>query len=91
MAKFVAIHNLGRGAREMFAQGGPAMLAWLKAKYPEVVWNGMYIQWETGKTVCVWEAPDADSIIEGFEELQIPYEDVFPVEWVSARDALTGP
>lgn len=90
MAKFLAIHNLGPGARDMFAQAAPAMEASLKDRYPQVVWNGMYIQWETGKAVCVWEAPDADSIIEGFEELQIPYEDVFPVECVSARDALTG-
>ena len=91
MPRFLATHNFGPGAREMFAQGGPAMLAALKEVYPEVVWSGVHIEWETGKAVCVWDAPDA-TILKGlFEQLQVPYEDLFPVEWMSPYDmAMAG-
>ena len=91
MARFLAIHNLGPGAREMFAQAGPAMLAALKETYPRVVWNGVHIEWETGKAVCVWDAPDLATVKGLFEQLQVPYEDLFPVEWMSPHDmAMAG-
>jgi hypothetical protein len=90
MPRFVAIHNLGPGAREMFAQAGPAMLAAVKEVYPEVVWDGVHIEWETGKAVCVWDAPDAETVKGLFEQLQFPYEDLFPVERLSAYDLATG-
>ena len=90
MPKFVAIHNLGPGVREWIAESGPSLLAAHKEVYPQVVWNGIYIQWETGKGICLWEAPDADSIISLLKELETPYEDVYPVEWVTPHDLATG-
>lgn len=90
MPRFVATHNLGSEARAMFAQKGGDMIAALKEMYPRVTWNGAYIQWETGKTICVWDAPDAESVISGFEQLGIPYEDIYPVEWISPHDMATG-
>lgn len=86
MARFLAIHNFGPGAREMFQQGAPQMLAAMKEIYPQIVWNGAHIEWETGKAVCVWEAPSMEAIKELFAQLQTPYEDIFPVEWTSPHD-----
>ena len=90
MAKFAALHNLGPGARDMFAQSGPELIAALKDIYPQVVWDGAYIDWETGKAVCIWEAPDAETIRGLFEQMQTPYDDVYPVEWMTPHDIATG-
>jgi len=86
MPRFLAIHDFGPGAREMFAQAGPAMLAALKEVYPAVVWSGVHIEWETGKAVCVWDAPDLATVKGLFEQLQVSYDDLFPVEWMSPHD-----
>ena len=74
----------------MFAQARPAMLAGLKEAYPRVVWNGAYIEWETGKVVCVWDAPDAESIKALLHQVQFPYEDMYPVEWMTPHDVSSG-
>ena len=74
----------------MLARSAPGLLAGLKERYPQIVWNGVYIQWETGKAVCVWDAPDAESITSLLEEWQTPYEDVYPVEWATPHDLAAG-
>jgi len=89
MPTFLAIHNFGPGARERFAKGGPAMIALLKERYPQVVWNGAYIQWETGKAVCFWDAPDLDTIKGLFEQTQTPYQEIYPAEWFTPHDLAT--
>ena len=86
MPKFVAIHDIGPGLREIFAEKWSDMVPAMKQMYPQVVWDGVYVEWETGKAVCLWEAPDAESIINTLDELGFPYEDVFPVEWVTPHD-----
>jgi hypothetical protein len=90
MPKFVATHSFGSGLREMLAEQGPDIIAALKQAYPPFVWNGMYADWETGKAVCLWEAPNAQTIIDQFQRMGIPYEHVFPVEWVTPHDLATG-
>ena len=90
MPRFVAIHNFGSGAREVFAQKGGDMIAVLRETYPQVVWEGAYIEWATGKAVCVWDAPDAESIRKGFARLGIPCDDLYPVEWITPHGLATG-
>ncbi len=89
MPKFAAIHNFGPGLGEMLAEQGADMIAWLQQVYPQIVWDGMYADWESGKVVCLWEAPDVESVISHLEETETPYEDVFPVEWVTPHDLAT--
>ena len=90
MPKFAALHNLGPGVREMFAQGASELAAALKEMYPQIVWDGAYIDWETGKAVCIWEAPDAEAVVGVLEQMQTPYDDVYPVEWVTPHDIAGG-
>jgi hypothetical protein len=90
MPKFIAVHSFGPGLRDMLAQIGPDLLAALKETYPQVVWDGMHVQWDTGKAVCLWEAPDAETIKGLFEQMQTPYDDLYPVEWVTPHDIASG-
>ena len=89
MARFVAIHNFGPGLREKYQQAGPQAFELLKERYPELVWVGAFIEWETGEAVCVWEVRSAEAIKEHFAQTQTPYEDVFPVR-TGARETETG-
>jgi hypothetical protein len=90
MAKFVAIHNFGPGIRDLFAQSGEDLVAALKEAYPQMVWDGMFVDWESGKAVCLWEAPSTDAVLGLFKQMQTPYDDLYPVEWVTPHDVATG-
>ena len=89
MPKFIVTHVTNKVppfTPEFFKQLRPTAEPLLREKYPEVVWNYVFIDNATGRAICDWDAPTAEAVEDVLKKLGMPYDAVFPVSKFGAHD-----
>lgn len=77
MPKFMSSHTMPAGAlrREQVDQ-----LAHAAQKDPDVQPYRSFLNLSQGKIVCVMEAPNREALANWFKKMQMPCDDITPVE-----------
>jgi len=85
MPKFMSCHTLPAGAltREQVDQ-----MARAAQSDPVVKPYRSFLSLAEGKVLCVMEAPDKDALAAWFNKMQMPCEDITPVELEGERGAV---
>jgi hypothetical protein len=78
MAIFMALHQV---QPHMSADEVARLIyAVISRESAEVVWQKYWLSDETGRLVCLWTAPDTDSLWKLLRSADVPTSEVFPVD-----------
>ncbi|OHB79098.1 MAG: hypothetical protein A2V98_04045 [Planctomycetes bacterium RBG_16_64_12] len=84
MQKYMVSHQLPSGlTREQICQVAEA-----SQQGPEVLGYRSFINLSEGKAFCVLEADSREALAAWFDKLELPYDDIIPVEFEGERGVI---
>jgi hypothetical protein len=75
MSRYVGLHTLPGFTREMLAEATPQLERLETPRFLRA-----YTAFREGKVVCEWESPGKPEIIEAYNGLGFPYDEIVQVE-----------
>ena len=80
MAKYMAVHTLPMTEQQFMAMGKDIM-----SKVPKgFTYKLTYCAFDNQKFFCEWDAPSKEALEQGFKEMNMPFDAVYPVKMYDA-------
>jgi hypothetical protein len=77
MAKFMAVHTLPGYTEEKMAATAKQMVSNIPQGFS---WKLTYCAFDQNKYFCEWDAPSKEALEQGFKQMKMPFDAVYPVK-----------
>lgn len=84
MPKYMTVHRAPGLLQEQWVENAPAVYRGQLAKFVQA-----HVNLATGFVFTIYEATDQDALIEQFEELGLPYEEIHEIQFSQSYEELT--